>query len=166
MAISINTDSSNRFKNWLTDIVLPHLREHGLYVTGMEKMNAKEIKQVTDERLEKYIFRKYGIKVRRSLTDTIKNRLNPTPSQSYIYADYTNLVYKVLFGMTCQDFKETKGMNKKDNLRDNIPKEQLNLIAKAEEFVANMMLAGVIEKESLSNMLNTWYGNIDLSKII
>ena len=58
----------------------------------MIKKLAEQIKRIADERVERYVLRKYGLNIRRNLTDAIKLALNPPPNQSYIYGIYTNIL--------------------------------------------------------------------------
>lgn len=160
----VGSDKGKAFRDWLARIVLPNLREHGIYITGMEDMTPEEVKQVADERVERYILRKYGISIRRSLTDAIKQVLNPAPYEGYVYANYTNLLYNVLFGMDCKEYKEELGLKKKDSLRDNIRDsedyESLTDIAKAEEFMGNLILSGITDSGMLKNMMDTWHSSV------
>lgn len=164
-AISINTDRSIQFKNWLTDTVLPNLREHGIYITGMESMSPQEIKRVADERVEAYVFRKFGIGIRRKLTDTIKDVLKPATHEGYIYANYTNVIYRSIFGLEYREYMDSIGLNsKKDSLRDyfrdNGDTTTLDYIAKAEEFASNLIMSGITDYTMLETMLKNWYKNM------
>ena len=159
----VGSEQGQAFREWLARVVLPNLREHGIYITGMENMTPEEVKQVADERVERYILRKYGITIRRSLTDAIKQVLNPAPYEGYVYAKYTNLLYNVLFGMDCKDYKEQLGLREKDSLRDSIRDSDdfttLTDIAKAEEFMGNLILSGVTDDSMLKNMMDNWHNS-------
>lgn len=160
----VDSEQGKKFRDWLAITVLPNLREHGIYVTGMEKMTPEEIKRVTDERIEMYVLRKFGIGIRKSLTDTIKKVLNPTIYQGYIYAKYTNIVYNSLLGMDCKEYKETIGLQKKDSLRDKFRdsgnEKALNNIAKAEDFMGNLMMSGITDEIMLKDLITNWYSKI------
>lgn len=157
------TEKSKKFVKWLATTVLPNLRKYGIYINGMENMSPEDIKRVADERVERYVLRKYGVNIRRNLTDAIKQVLNPLPSQSYIYAKYTNLLYKALFGMECKQYKESLGLSEKDSLRDKVDSETLNTISKAEDFMSNLMITGISDLTMLETMMNNW--NINYKKI-
>ncbi len=160
----VDSEQGKKFRDWLAIIVLPNLREHGIYVNGMENMSAEEIKRTTDERIESYILRKFGIGIRKELTDTIKKVINPLPHEGYKYAIYTNVVYRVLFGMNCQEYKETRGLIKKDSLRDDMKEKGegklLDLIAKAEDFMGNLMMSGITDENMLENLISNWYSKV------
>lgn len=157
----VDSEQGKKFRDWLATIVLPNLREHGIYVTGMENMSPEEIKRVTDERIEMYVLRKFGIGIRKSLTDIIKKVVNPAPYEGYIYAKYTNIVYNALLGMDCKEYKELIGLDKKDSLRDKFRdtgnEKALNNIAKAEDFMGNLMLSGITDETMLKNLITNWY---------
>lgn len=163
-SFKVDSEQGRLFRDWLAKVVLPNLREHGIYITGMENMTPEEVKQVADERVERYILRKYGISIRRSLTDAIKQILNPAPYEGYVYAKYTNLLYNVLFGMDCKDYKDQLGLDKKDSLRDSIRDSEdyvsLTDIAKAEEFMGNLILSGVTDGSTLKGMMDNWHGSL------
>jgi len=157
----VDSEQGKKFRDWLAVIVLPNLREHGIYIDGMENMTPEEIKQYADERVESYILRKFGIGIRKNLTDVIKKMLNPSTYEGYIYAKYTNIVYKIMFGMECQSYKLKRGLTKKDSLRDYL-KEQgenklLDLIAKTEDFMGSLLMAGITDESMLSNLIGNWY---------
>ena len=160
----VESEQGKNFRDWLATTVLPNLREHGIYVTGMENMSPEEIKRVTDERIEMYVLRKFGIGIRKSLTDIIKKVLNPAPYQGYIYGNYTNIVYNVLLGMDCKEYKDIIGLEKKDSLRDkfrdNGNEKALNNIAKAEDFMGNLMMSGITDESMLKNLITNWYSKI------
>lgn len=127
-------------------------------------MTPEQVKRVTDERIESYVLRKFGINVRKSLTDTIKKVINPLPSESWKYGVYTNIVYEVLFGMECKQYKISLGLDEKDNLRDylsiNKRDEDISNIAKAEDFMGSLIMSGITEKKMLMNLIGNWYNQL------
>lgn len=153
----VSSEQGKLFRDWLANTVLPNLREHGIYVDGMENMTPEQIKKVTDARIERYILRKFGIGIRRELTDTIKEVLNPSPNQWYIYANYTNALYRGLFGMECKPYKESLGLSEKDSLRDAVDDDTLETIAKAEEFMGSLIMSGISDINILENLVTNWY---------
>jgi prophage antirepressor-like protein len=161
----VDSEQGKKFRDWLATIVLPNLREHGIYVNGMENMTPEEVKRVTDERIESYILRKHGINIRKSLTDTIKKYINPSPSECDRYnGGFTNIVYKVLFGLECKPYKALIGAKEKDNLRDylkdNHMDKEINYITKAEDFMSNLIMSGVKDEKMLKSFLTNWYSNV------
>ena len=158
----VGNERCRKFRSWLAEVVLPNLRQYGVYINGMENMTPEQIKMESDRRVEKYILRKWGIGIRKSVTDAIKKALNPpnTKEGGYIYAKYTNLVYNIVFGMDCKEYKEELGLLEKDNLRDFLPTEEVDLIGKAEDCMCNFLSAGITEYKTLEKLMTTWYENI------
>ena len=158
----VDSEQGKKFRSWLAETVLPNLRQYGIYINGMENMTPEEIKMESDRRVERYILRKWGIGIRKSVTDAIKKALNPpnTKEGGYVYAKYTNLVYNIIFGMDCKEYKEELGLKESDNLRDCLPTEEVDLIGRAEDFMCNLMSAGITDYKVLEGMLTTWYDNI------
>lgn len=156
------TEKCKGFRDWLAGTVLPNLRQYGIYIDGMENMTPEEIKIESDKRVEKYILRKWGIGIRKSVTDAIKKAINPpnTKEGGYIYAKYTNLVYNIIFGMDCKEYKEELGLGEKDNLRDFLPTDEVDVVGRAEDCLCNFLNAGITEYTALENLMTTWYKNI------
>ncbi len=156
----VDTENGKLFREWLATIVLPTLRQYGIYVTGMENMTPAEIEFTVQERTEAYILRKYGIGIRKELTDTIKRIVAPRPEEYIVYAIYTNIVYETLFGLSCHDYKMSRGIPEKKNLRDwlkeNNETELLNEITKAEDFLGNLIQANITDYDQLRGLLSNW----------
>jgi prophage antirepressor-like protein len=161
----VDGEQGKKFREWLATVVLPCLREYGIYITNMENMSASEIEIAVKERTEAYILRKHGINIRKSLTDTIKKYINPAPYESdRYYGGFTNIVYNVLFGLDCKPYKILIGAEEKDNLRDYLKDKdmstELNHISKAEDFMCNLIMSGVKDEKQLKTFLTNWYSNV------
>lgn len=64
-------------------------------------------------------------------------------AQSRTYADYTNMVYDVLFGMSASEIRETRNIKKKSQLtRDYLTEEELKLVDEAETIVTALVSLG------------------------
>lgn len=165
----VDGEQGKSFRNWLATIVLPHLREYGIYLNGMEDMSVEEIEYKIEEAKENFVLRKFGIGIRRNFTDVIKENINPSPSESYKYGSYTNIVYRTIFGMDCKEYKAQLELANKDSLRDSIRDSEdylmLNDIAKAEEVMGMFMMTGVKDEEVLEDMLFDWYENYKVSSL-
>ena len=94
-------------------------------------------------------FRITGKTVRRDLARTIQNEIKP--DCSFVYSNYTNLIYKALFGKSAKQLKEERGITKSDNLRDNLTEEELNKLSELEDrvraFIITFKAMGIDEKE-------------------
>ena len=166
----VETEQGKKFRDWLATTVLPCLKQHGIYVTGMENMSPAEIELAVKERTESYVLRKFGIGIRRELTDAIKDVINPGITDGWIYGKFTNIIYSVLFGMDAKEYKASRGMQEKDNIRDvlkeNGEAELLNQITKAEDFMCNLLRAGITDYETMKKMITTWFSNYKTSEIV
>lgn len=119
---------------------------YATHVKGFDELKVQIIKDY--EAMEKYIlesnqspefeyFRKTGKILRKDLTDTIKNIMNP--SNKFVYSNFTNLVYLKVFGKKAKELKEERGLKKNDNLRDNLTSKELEDVAKIEKQVDSCM---------------------------
>ena len=78
---------------------------------------------------------------RNRMTNSIKEyHENP---KFYTYSNYTDMVYKILFGMTAKQIRETRNIEKKSDLtRDYLTKEELKLVDEAETIVTALTTLG------------------------
>lgn len=84
-------------------------------------------------------YRKTGKVARRDLTDTIKEKLQP--SNRFIYGNYTELVYLKVFNKKTKELKLERNLKVKDNLRDHLTSDELEKVLKAEEEVKSLIVA-------------------------
>ena len=124
----------------------------------MENMSAEELQVKAKELMERYVLRKYGINIRLDYTKTICEILKPKDGQ--VYADYTNVIYKGLFGVNADKIRALNnlpnGPKKKANLRDYADTTTLKAIQDAESFVINLLRANMTDIEQLTNMVKNW----------
>lgn len=81
--------------------------------------------------------RHIGIKIRKSLTDTINNKVDDNTSfKKFSYSNYTKLVYKKILGKTVKKVKESRGLKKTDNLRNFLSIEELEKVQDLESKIA------------------------------
>lgn len=78
---------------------------------------------------------------RNKMTDKIKEELdNP---KWYVYSNYTDMVYKILFNKSAKQFREEKGLTKQSQLtRDYMTENELKLIDDAETIVTGLVALG------------------------
>lgn len=157
--LECRTEKCKPFRKWLVKQVLPCIRKYGFYMDGIENMSAEEIKAEADRRIEQYVLRKFGIGIRKQLTQTIKDCLEPNPKDKYIYARYTNTIYRGIFGMDCLALKKSKGLSKKDNLRDYMTDKELDFLSRAEDYVCGLIQGGITDIEMITTMISNWYNN-------
>lgn len=105
--------------------------------------------------------REVGKKDRRRLTDSVQAYVS---NDSVTYAKYTNMPYKILFGMTAKEIRETRKIEKKSDLtRDYLTEEELSLVDEAETIVTALNALG-FKFDYIKTQLERKYTNIKLLK--
>ena len=115
--------------------------------TGEKAMKFKEdyIKQFNNmEKLltEKLIEREKGVVVRLALTKALQNSIENERMHGHAYPTYTNMIYKILFGMNAKELREYFNLDKKANIRDCFTKEQLEQVQASEQLVSGLIALG------------------------
>lgn len=78
---------------------------------------------------------------RKKLTDMINVELN-NPAY-YVYTNFTNMIYKVLFGMTAKQIREARNITSdNEHTRDYLTSNELALLTEAENIVAALIALG------------------------
>ena len=84
-------------------------------------------------------YRKTGKIARKDLTDTIKEKLQP--SNQFVYRNYTELGYLKVFGKKTKELKQERNLKPKDNLRNHFTPEELKEVLKVEEEIKSLVIA-------------------------
>lgn len=90
----------------------------------------------------KLIEREKGIAVRQSLTKALQQSTENERMHGHAYSTYTNCIYKVLFGKNAKQLREELGIDKKENVREYLPEEQLRAIQSMECLVSGLVDCG------------------------
>lgn len=78
---------------------------------------------------------------RKKMTDKIKEELNNP--KGYVYSNFTDMIYKILFNKTAKKFREEKGLTKSSQYtRDYLTEEELKLVDEAETIVTGLVALG------------------------
>jgi len=81
--------------------------------------------------------RHIGIAIRKSLTDTIRNKVDEEGRfKKFAYSNYSKLVYKKILGKTVKKAKEELGLKEKDNIRNFLNMDQLQKVQDLESKIA------------------------------
>ena len=80
----------------------------------------------------KRIEREKGIAIRQALTKALQQSTEDARMHGHAYSNYTNCIYKELFGMNANQLREKFGISKKDGLRDCFTQEELRAIQSME----------------------------------
>lgn len=92
--------------------------------------------------LGKTIERQKGIAVRQALTKALQQSTGNIRMHGHAYSNYTNCIYKELFGMNANQLREKFGINKNDNLRDCFTQDELQAVQSMECLVSGLVDCG------------------------
>lgn len=90
----------------------------------------------------KLIEREKGIAVRQALTKALQQSTENERMHGHAYSTYTNVIYKVLFGMNAAQLREKYQIKASDNLRDCFTQEELLAIQSMECLVSGLVDCG------------------------
>lgn len=136
--------SAEKFERWVFDEVLPAIRKNGFYGFA------------TKEEYERSIARAVGIEMRKGMTDAIKEVIPETTHKKFAYPNYTNLVYKIIFGKNTKQLKSEKGLLQEANIREYLTSEELTKVEMVEGLVKTYLYAG-LEYEQIKNVLRATF---------
>lgn len=111
------------------------------YINAFNAME-NELKRIYTERQQWQIEREKGVVIRHILTDTIKMRVSESPNKRFAYPNYTNLIYRTLFGKSAKELEQEYGIKAKENLRDFFTGEDLAKVQSAEMLVSSLINCG------------------------
>ena len=111
------------------------------YINAFNSME-RELKRIYEERQQWVIEREKGKLVRHILTDTIKMKVAESPNKKFMYPNYTKLIYKILFGKSCNELKEIYQIKAKESLRDYISSEELKELEQMEMLISSLINLG------------------------
>lgn len=93
--------------------------------------------------MEDYILTRQQSKLaRRSLTDAIRDILPDSPHKRFMYKNYTDLIYKTLFGKNTRQLKQELNLPDDANLREHLSSDKLRIVEKRERIVENLLDSG------------------------
>lgn len=125
----IPSNNADRFKEQFAKIVNERIEEEKNPALAIDRIvRVYKNRGMTDDWIQK---RFKAIVARNNLTDTLKEH----GIKAYEYAKTTNILYKHSVGMDADEYKEYKGLEKKDRLRDNFSVEELELSDMTERFL-------------------------------
>ena len=107
---------------------------------------------------ERVIMREVGKAQRRILTDAIKEYIPESEHKKFAYPNYTNLIYKTLFGMSTKEIRKICGIGTNRNIRDMLTATELKALSQAERTVDVLLSLGMTYdeiKEQLSKKNKT-----------
>ena len=111
------------------------------YIKAFNKME-NELKRIYIERQQWQIERDKGVVIRHILTDTIKMKIADSPHKRFAYPNYTNLIYRTLFGKTAKELEQEYSVKPKENLRDYFIGSDLEKVQSAEMLISSLINCG------------------------
>ena len=111
------------------------------YIDAFNKMEAK-LKLIEQQEIGRLIERIKGKEIRRTLTDAIKENVPDSPYKKFMYKNFTDLVYKSVFGMTARQIRTARGLKKNANVRDFLSEKELKKVRAAECIVKGYLDIG------------------------
>lgn len=111
------------------------------YINAFNAME-NELKRIYTERQQWQIERDKSVVIRHILTDTIKMKIADSPHKRFAYPNYTNLIYKTLFGKTAKELEDEYGVKPKENLRDFFTGNDLEKVQSMEMLVSSLIGCG------------------------
>ena len=92
--------------------------------------------------LGKRIEREKGVAVRQALTKALQQSTENERMHGHAYSNYTNCIYKVLFGKTAAQLRNELKIGKSDSLRDCFDTESLQAVQSMECLVSGLVACG------------------------
>ena len=111
------------------------------YIDAFNKMES-ELKRILTERQQWQIERDKGVVIRHILTDTIKMKVSESPHKKFSYSNYTNLIYRSLFGKTAKELESQYEVKAKETLRDFFTAADLEKVQELEMLVSSLINCG------------------------
>lgn len=105
------------------------------------------IEAIRTGRISHEVLRQAGVADRRNMTDSIRDHIEESPNKKFQYKNFTDLVYKLLFGMNAKQLREHFALDKTEELRDFFDEDQLKSVQKLERNIASMIEEGMTYAE-------------------
>lgn len=111
------------------------------YINAFNAME-NELKRIYTERQQWQIERDKGVVIRHILTDTIKMKIADSQNKRFAYPNYTNLIYRILFGKTAKELEKEYNVKSRENLRDYFTGNELIQVQSLEMLVSSLINCG------------------------
>lgn len=105
-------------------------------------MCEKALSKVAEAQRKFDLERAKGIAVRKSLTEVILLSGENERMQGHAYAIYTDAVYKAALGSSAKQFREERGLGRKEDLREHLTADELAKVSRVEHMVGSLLEAG------------------------
>lgn len=90
----------------------------------------------------KLVEREKGIAVRQALTKALQQSAENERMHGHTYSNYTNCIYKTVFGMDAAQLRKKYDAGQKEKLRDYFTQEDLRAVESMERLVSGLIEIG------------------------
>jgi phage anti-repressor protein len=104
------------------------------------------------------ISRSIGKVIRRELTDALQESGLNDKMHGHGYSTFTDLIYKLVLGMSAKKYREINGLSVKANIREHINQYQLHEITRLEKVAEGMVDIGMNYEEIKSILSEKFLG--------
>lgn len=112
-------------------------------IAKLVRSHLLDCEEETSQEKQVWIAKREAGKIdRKRMTTAIANYIPESKHKRFAYPNYTNLIYKVLFGKDAKTMREERGFTKNDALRDSFTGEELVLVDEAETIVTALVTLG------------------------
>jgi len=80
--------------------------------------------------------------LRKRMCTAIVNYLPESKNKIFAFPNYTNMIYRILFGKTAKELRQEKGIATNELLRDSFNKEELKMVDEFETIVTALLSLG------------------------
>ena len=102
------------------------------------------------------IQREVGIVERKRMTSAISRYIPDSRNKKFAYPNYTNMIYKIIFGCDAKTLKQERNVKNNDALRDSFTESELKKVEEVETIVTGLISMDFTYKQ-IEQMLNERY---------
>jgi len=113
-----------------------------ILVKGEQEMTYKQKTRAVREAEKWEAQREAGKLVRKSFADIIQLYIPESPGKKWKYKQFTELIYKNLFGQVAKALHLSRGASDNDSLRDGFSADELKAVERAETSVSGLIMSG------------------------
>lgn len=104
------------------------------------------------------IQREVGIVERKRMTSAISRYIPDSKNKRFAYPNYTNMIYKIIFGCDAKTLRQERNVKTNDALRDSFTELELKKVEEVETIVTGLISMDFTYKQ-IEQMLNERYIN-------
>lgn len=102
------------------------------------------------------IQREVGIIERKRMTSAIAKCVPESKHKRFAYPNYTNMLYRILFGKEAKQLKEERNVKTNDALRDSFTQDELKLVEEAETIITALLILNFTYKQIEEHLKNKY----------